>query len=193
VRALVAAVVVSAITIPAAAAGLELAGARGATLSSTPRSRQVDQQTLALASHDVHYIATWLDYSGQYKLQIENMSPVGIVTSVNWVPPPTLRITAITSTQGGTCQVADSGAIACHSQIEPPVCDRGSCSPHHGLLTIYFTAALTGDPPGSSFSDLMWESHVELTGMTRVPPPFTDLPLCRHGQVSTRAKPCARR
>jgi hypothetical protein len=146
---------------------------------------------LAAATPDVHYIVHWLDYNGHYQLQIENLSPIGAVTSLTWVPPPSLRVTAISSSQGGNCTVADSGGISCKAQLRPPSCDAGACESAASIITVKFTAALTGTPPGSTFSDLMWGSFVQVTGMTVEPSSYSDLPRCRKGTLSTRKHPCA--
>jgi hypothetical protein len=134
---------------------------------------------------------------GLYQIEIENTSGIGYINTFNWVPPPNMTITAITSSEGGTCTI-QSGAIACSGGkhgIPPPKC---TCLAG-GSMTVNFTA--TGNSP--IYNGQYWTyfgvvgSWTHITSMTPVPyhipsflTPGVDLPVCKPGQTSTGLSPC---
>ena len=153
------------------------------------RSNQTDAVT----------IFRFLDPSvGKYQIEVQNTSGIGYINTFNWVPPPSMTITAITSSEGGRCTLV-GGDIACvggKKGLAPPKCTCLS----GGEMTVNFTA--TGNAP--TFNGQFWTyygivgSHTDITSMTPVPyhiPSFLssqapDLPLCAKGEKSTSAKPC---
>jgi hypothetical protein len=148
-----------------------------------------------LAYPPVFFTMHWLDFSGHFQAVIQNMTPRGYANAVTWTPPPSITVTAITSSKGGTCHLTADGTVACNGRLAPPTCVRGTCYPSAGSsITITFTAALTGIPPGpgSTFEGLsLIGTSLQVTDMTFLPPSYNDLPLCRKGQSSTKAKPCS--
>jgi hypothetical protein len=137
---------------------------------------------------------------GLYQLEVQNTSGIGYINTFTWNAPDGLTITAVTSSEGGHCQLV-SGAISCTGGgkgITPPGC---TCEPG-GKMTVNFTA--TGNQP--TFADGHWTTYgivgatLQITVMTPVPyhvpsyiptPSTEDLPTCAKGQTSTKAKPCA--
>jgi hypothetical protein len=149
---------------------------------------------------DAVSVVRFLDPSqGKYQLEVENTSGIGYINTFNWVPPASMTVTSITSSQGGRCTVVRN-TISCRGGakgIAPPKCTCLS----GGTMTVNFTA--TGNEP--KFNGTYWTyygivgSYMQITSMTPVPyhiPSFLpstslDLPLCKAGQKSTSAKPCA--
>jgi hypothetical protein len=160
-----------------------LFGVVTAPLSASP-------QALSKATANVHFNVKWLNYSGQYEIQFESLTTLGTVTALDWIPPANLAVAAITDSQGGTCIISTHQGITCQTSLSPPSCSGDTCYPADGLLTVYFTAKLTGIPPGSTFADLFWGSYLQVTGLSPTPATFNDLPLCKRGQVSTRRHLC---
>jgi hypothetical protein len=162
-------------------------------LPGTDSAGSPSPQTLSQASANVHFTVTWLNYSGQYQLQFESLTTLGTVTALTWTPPPSLAVTAITSTSGGICTITATGGISCQTSLSPPPCSGDTCYPARSLLTVDFTASLTGNPPGSTFASLFWGSYLQVTGLTPTSPAFNDLPFCAKGQVSTKHHLCVPR
>jgi hypothetical protein len=146
--------------------------------------------------------------AGKYQVEVDNTSGIGYINSFNWVPPPGLTITAITSSSGGRCTLAPNPVpgggtpmISCvggQKGIAPPKCTCLS----GGKLLVNFTA--TSDHP-PMFNGQYWTyygivgAYTSITAMTPVPYHIpsvlpnqgADLPLCKQGQTSTRAHPCS--
>jgi hypothetical protein len=147
--------------------------------------------------------------AGKYQIEVDNTSGVGYINSFNWVPPPGMTITRITSTEGGRCTIVPnpvpgggSPMLSCvggKKGIAPPKC---TCTTG-GVMLVNFIATSDHAP---SFNGKYWTyygvvgSYTKITAMTPVPyhipsvlptNPGADLPLCKKGQVSTRKSPCA--
>ena len=73
---------------------------------------------------------------GKYQLEVQNTSRMGFIDSFRWVPPPGMKILAVTRSSRGRCEVDSSGAIACTAKLQPPKC---LCRPSGGTLTVDFT------------------------------------------------------
>ena len=148
---------------------------------------------------DAVTIIRYLDpFQGKYQIEVENTSGIGYINTFNWVPPNQMTITAITSSEGGICNLTNN-TISCvggKNGIAPPVC---TCL-HGGIMTVNFTA--TGNLP--HFNGSWWTyygmvgGYLKITSMTPVPyhipsflAPQQDIPLCSKGQTSTQATPCA--
>jgi hypothetical protein len=126
---------------------------------------------------------------------VENTSGVGYIDAFNWVPPTNLTVTGVTSSEGGKCGLV-GGDIRCSGKMAPPKC---TCSAG-GELTVNFTAK--GLEP--TFANGYWTyygivgSYLQIEKVTPVPyhipsaqpEPGADLPLCKKGHASTKAKPC---
>src|SRR5262249_1621433 len=96
---------------------------------------------------DALTVFRFLDPSAdKYQIEVDNTSGVGYINSFNWVPPPGLTITAITSTEGGHCTLVPnpvpgggSPMISCiggKNGIAPPKCTCLSGGP----MRVNFTA-----------------------------------------------------
>jgi hypothetical protein len=132
---------------------------------------------------------------GLYQLDVQNTSGIGYIDSFNWVPPPGMTITAITSTQGGKCVLA-GGDIHCTGKIAPPAC---TCASGGSLLVNFAAKGL--DP---TFANGYWTyygivgAYLQIQTVTSVPyhipsyvaNPYGDLPICKKGQKTTTANPC---
>jgi hypothetical protein len=138
--------------------------------------------------------------AGLYQIEVDNTSGIGYINTFNWVPPPGMTITAVTSSEGGRCHLAN-GMIGCTGAkkgIAPPIC---TCRTG-GKMTVTFRAS--GNGP--TWNGQWWTyygvvgGYTQITSMTPVPyyiPSFlspsaleADVPLCAKGQVATKTKPC---
>jgi hypothetical protein len=175
-----------------------------------PGAKPVSQQQLVtniadpgdtgarIGATDAVTIIRFLDpMKGLYQLEIDNTSGIGYINTFDWVPPPNMTITAITSTEGGHCAL-NNGNISCvggKKGIAPPKC---TCLAG-GSMTVNFTAS--GNSP--VFNGQYWTyygvvgSWTHITSMTPVPyhipsflTPGVDLPICKAGQQSTGTNPC---
>jgi hypothetical protein len=150
----------------------------------------------AVASDVTTVIRTVAPLEGKYEVEFENTSRLGYITSVSFVPPAQMKITAVTATTGGKCRI-DDNVIRCFAAkkgIAPPRC---ACRAG-GSLIVDFTAK--GNLP--TFNGKYWqyygiggETHV--TSMMPVayyiplvPGPGADAPLCEPGTQPTQAHPC---
>jgi len=154
----------------------------------------VDPNSLPKGSADADTVVLLLR-PGLYQLDVENTSGIGFINSFNWVPPPGMTITSITSTKGGKCVLVNSD-IHCTGKVAPPPC---TCSVG-GSLLVNFTA--TGLAP--TFANGYWTyyrivgAYLQIERVTPVPyhiPSYVpnvypDLPVCKKGQKTTTANPC---
>ena len=151
-----------------------------------------------IGATDAVTIVRFLDpMRGLYQIEVDNTSGIGYINTFDWVPPPNMTITAITSTEGGHCAL-NNGNISCvggKKGLAPPKC---TCLAG-GSMTVNFTA--TGNSP--TFNGQYWTyygvvgSWTHITSMTPVPyhipsflTPGVDLPICKAGQKSTGTNPC---
>ena len=164
-----------------------------AAATSAAAAPAVDPNTLGRASADVVAIVRWVS-PGSYQLEVENTSGIGYINAFSWDPPVNLTITAVTSSEGGKCTL-EGGSIECTGKVAPPKC---TCLAG-GSLTVNFTAK--GLEP--TFANGYWTyygfsgARLQIQQMTPVPyhipsalPTYTDLPVCKKGQKSTKARPC---
>jgi len=172
--------------------GVHAATASTRTVAATPPVT-TDPNTLGRASADVVAIVRWVS-PGSYQLEVQNTSGIGYINAFSWDPPINLTITAVTSSEGGRCSLL-GGSIECTGKVAPPKC---TCLAG-GSLTVNFTAK--GLEP--TFANGYWTyygfsaAHLQIQQMTPVPyhipsalPTFTDVPVCKKGQKSTKASPC---
>jgi hypothetical protein len=154
-----------------------------------------------IGATDAVTIIRFLDpVRGLYQIEVQNTSGIGYINTFNWVPPPDMTITAVTSTEGGHCSLVNA-AISCTGGgkgVAPPTC---TCLAG-GSMTINFTA--TGNQP--VFANGYWTyygvigGYTQITSMTPVPyhiPSFIassaeDVPICKAGQSTTTANPCTK-
>jgi hypothetical protein len=127
--------------------------------------------------------------SDQYQIEVDNTNPTKYINSFNWSPPSGMTVTAVTSSEGGKCDVSE-GMIKCRGRLQPPNC---MCV-GQGLI-VNFTA--TGREP--TWMNGYWIHYgvvggLQITGTTPVHVQrFSDAPLCKTGQKSTLTHPCAKR
>jgi hypothetical protein len=174
-------------------AALSLSVGVHAAAAST-REATADPNTLGRGAADAVTVVSFLG-SGRYQLDVQNTSGIGYINQFTWVPPPALTVTAVTSSEGGKCQLV-GGSIQCNGKVAPPSC---TCLPG-GDLTVIFTAK--GLDP--TFANGYWTyygifgAYLQIQQMTPVPYHIPsaipklgqDLPLCKKGQKSTKARPC---
>jgi hypothetical protein len=162
--------------------------------AASTRAAAADPNTLGKGSADAVTVVSFLG-SGRYQLDVQNTSGIGYINQFTWVPPPNLTVTAVTSSEGGKCALV-GGSIRCNGKVAPPncTCEAG------GDLTVIFTA--NGLDP--IFANGYWTyfgivgAYLQIQQMTPVPyhipsvvPKLgADLPLCKKGQKSTKARPC---
>jgi hypothetical protein len=184
-----------AVAVPARAATTKSSKSVTATRAPVPVSIIEDPTGLRGGADSVESIRFLGD--GKYQLEVQNTSDIGYLNTFEWHPPPGMTVTAITSSEGGRCQLR-AGAVACTGGgrgLLPPQC---TCIPG-GFLTVNFTAS--GLEPTVSNGVVthygLVGSYFAITSVTPVPyhipsflGPGADLPVCAKGQVATRAKPC---
>jgi hypothetical protein len=150
--------------------------------------------TLGRGAADAVSIVSFLG-PDRYQLDVQNTSGIGFINQFTWVPPANMTITAVTSSEGGKCKLV-GGSIQCNGKVAPPDC---TCLPG-GDLTVNFTAR--GLEP--TFANGYWTYYgivgasLQIQQMTPVPYHIPsavpklgqDLPLCKKGQTSTKARPC---
>ena len=152
-----------------------------------------DPNTLGKGAADAVTVVRWVS-PGTYQLDVQNTSGIGYINQFTWVPPGSLTVTAITSTEGGKCSLV-GGSIQCNGKIAPPTC---TCLAG-GDLVVTFTAK--GLDP--TFANGYWTyygivgAYLQIQQMTPVPyhipsalPPGQDVPLCKKGQKPTKSSPC---
>jgi hypothetical protein len=122
--------------------------------------------------------------SGTYQVEVDNTNPARYITGFHWTPPGGLTIVTITSTVGGKCRLPGDGTIACTGEAAPPVGGQVNGA----SMIVDFRA--TGLEP--KWMGTYW-THYGVIGAVQVTTGgFSDLPLCKKSQTSTRAHPCAR-
>jgi hypothetical protein len=168
----------------AASSAAEAPGSDGAVRSAPTLTQK--------ATPNVHFIVHWLDYAGHYQLEIENYSQLGTVTGLKWMPPDDLLLSSVDTVRGGACHLTPDGGILCRSDLTASRCDGDTCYPGSGAIIITFTAKLNPAVSGAAFTNLFWGSYLNVTSLAPSLQTFPDLPLCRHGQMSTKTKPCAK-
>src|ERR1700722_14852960 len=82
------------------------------TVSPTPVAN-LAQPDLAdtqgrVGATDAVTIIRFLDpVRGLYQIEVQNTSGIGYINTFNWVPPPDMTTTAVTSTEGGHCSLVN--------------------------------------------------------------------------------------
>jgi len=123
------------------------------------------------------------DSTGKYQVEIDNSNPTRFVSSFDWTPPSGMTVTAVTGSVGGTCNLTSDNIIVCKGLAAPPKSATGM----GGAIIVNFTA--TGRQP--QWTGSYW-IHFGVVGSVQVQTStFSDLPVCKKGQTSTNAKPCA--
>jgi hypothetical protein len=163
-------------------------------LSVGVHSATAADPTLGRGSADAVTVVSFLG-GGHYQLDVQNTSGIGFINQFTWVPPVNLTVIAVTSSEGGKCSLV-GGSIMCTGKVAPPSC---TCEAG-GDLTVNFTAR--GLEP--TFANGYWTyygiigAYLQIQQMTPVPYHIPsalpkiglDLPLCKKGQKSTKARPC---
>jgi hypothetical protein len=177
------------------------ASAQTAATPGQAATQITDPDTLAKAGADVADVVRWLGWtgsnSGVYQLQVQNTTGIGYINSFQWNAPTGLTITAVTSSEGGKCSLANN-AIHCSGNIAPPTC---TCYPGGSLTVNFIASGLTPTYTNGYRTNygIVGES-LQIQSMTPVPyhipsyqAPgiFKDIPLCAKGQKSTKVHPCA--
>ena len=106
--------------------------------------------------------------AGKYQVEVENTSAIGYINTFTWEPSDVITLTAITSSKGGTCHIANNMILCTASKrgIAPPAC---TCRAG-GSMEVNFTA--TGNLP--TFNGRYWTYYgftnkTDVNQMTRVP------------------------
>jgi hypothetical protein len=123
--------------------------------------------------------------SHRYRVTVSNVSAIGFINSLSWVPPAGMTIVNVTGSSSGHCELL-AARISCDGvNLKPPTC---TCRDDGGQIVISFIA---NSDPGL----LAGASRVaSATPVLKVIPGYVqsaDLPSCAQGQVSTAAKPCS--
>lgn len=129
------------------------------------------------------------EIAGKYQVEFDNTNPAKLIDDFKWTPPGGMTISAINSTTGGRCLILE-GIIECKGQWRPASCDSGECI--GGSMKVDFTA--TGKQPTfvqTSYGGY-WNHYGVIGTIVVHTATFSDLPLCKKGQKSTRAHPCTK-
>ena len=162
--------------------------------AASTRTAAADPNTLGRGAGDAVTVVSFLG-SGRYQLDVQNTSGIGYINQFTWVPPPNLLVTAVTSSEGGKCALV-GGSIQCNGKVAPPDC---TCKAGGDLLVTFTAKGL--DP---TFANGYWTyygivgAYLQIQQMTPVPYHIPsavpklglDLPVCKKGQKSTKARPC---
>jgi hypothetical protein len=73
----------------------------------------------------------------RYRLDVVNTSEIGSIDRFKWTAPEGWKITGITKSTGGSCELAADGTIACTGSLHVPKC---LCTRTGGALSVEFTA-----------------------------------------------------
>ena len=123
------------------------------------------------------------EQAGKYQVEIENTNPTRFVSSFNWTPPAGMNVRSITSSIGGKCHLSTDGIITCTGLAAPPDTAEGVGA----SLIVDFVA----DGRQPTWANGYW-IHYGIIGSVQVQmSKFSDLPICKKGQKSTAAHPCA--
>ena len=175
------------------AVGVNAADAATETAAVATADTPIDPNTLGRASGDAVSIVRWIS-PGIYELDVQNTSGIGYINVFTWTPPPAMTVTAVTKTVGGKCSLT-GGYIQCSGKIPPPKCTcSGRRGPHRHLHREGPRADVR-----ERVLDVLRDRRrgLQIRQMTPVPyhipsalPQFSDVPVCKKGQTSTKAKPC---
>ncbi len=143
------------------------------------------------ASDEPYAMVVRILSTDHYQVEVQNTNSTAFIKSFDWSPPSGLTVTAVTGAQGGTCKLDGAGGISCTGKALPATCE--GCV--GASMSVNFTA--TGREP--TFANGYWTYYgvvggVQITGTIPVQKPssFNDEPLCKKGQKSTKAQPCAK-
>jgi hypothetical protein len=159
-----------------------------AASADSPASPPIAANAQALAKVQNTVTLTWVGQHN-WQLYVENTNRSKFINVFDWDPPIGLTIKSITSSEGGTCKVA-GGRIHCSGNIAPLPCN--TCA--GGGMTIDFVglgfdSKWVQTDYGGYWIAYGWQAgNLSVTAVSS----FSDLPACAHGQVSTKAKPCAK-
>jgi hypothetical protein len=136
---------------------------------------------------DVPYAMTVrvLDESaGKYQVDISNANPEKFVSAFNWTPPGGMTVTSIDNAIGGRCHLTSDGIVSCTGAALP----ARSATGMGGDIIVDFTA--TGRQP--TWTGSYWIHYGVIGSVQVTQSTFSDLPVCKKGQTSSGAHPCAK-
>jgi hypothetical protein len=122
------------------------------------------------------------DQAGKYEVEVDNTNPTRFIRSFRWTPPPGIDVTAVDHAIGGHCNV-EGGSIVCTGLAAPPSSVNGVGAP----LIVDFTG--TGRRP--TWANGYWIHYGVVGSVAIQTAKFSDVPICKSGQKSTTARPCA--
>jgi len=185
----------SALALSGSALASSKAAPKPTAISHAASPTPIDPDLTGKSSADAAWSLQWLG-NGKYQLLVQSTSGVGFIDSFDWVAGPGFTITSVTSSSQGKCALVGD-AISCTGSLKPPKC---TCLPG-GSMTIKFTATgdTASDPKGTQEAYGEVGSYIAIKTVTPVPyhipsslnTSSADVPLCKAGQKSTKAKPCA--
>jgi hypothetical protein len=120
----------------------------------------------------------------RYQLDVTNTSEIGSINSFKWTAPQGWKITGITKSTGGTCELADDGTIACKGSLHVPKC---LCTRTGGAVSVEFTANAKQYTVVNGYRvyNSTTGGHVTIDAMTPVPylVPSTRAAQAHHGNL----------
>jgi hypothetical protein len=122
--------------------------------------------------------------AGKYQVEIDNANPERFISAFNWAPPDGLTVVKITGTVGGICHLTTDGLVNCKGLASP----AGSVTTMGGGILVNFTA--TGLQP--TWAGSYWIHHGVVGSVAVTTSTFSDLPVCKKGQTSTKTNPCTK-
>jgi hypothetical protein len=125
-----------------------------------------------------------------WQLYVENASRNAVAISwITWTAPVGLKVEQITNSSGGTCRLA-GGGFECRTQLAPPSCP--TCE-GEGLTVNFKGTGFDGRYVKTSYGGYWVQQGWRPGGAAIIATPgFADVPICKKGQTSTKAKPCAK-
>jgi hypothetical protein len=156
-----------------------LAGLVCGGLATTASAKKPPDQYYVMTIHDLG--------NSHWELGVFNTNPnAKFIGSFWWIPPTGMQITSLERVKGGKCKLGQ-GALTCQGSVAPPSCF--TCV--GASMTMDFTAK-GNEATYVKTSYGGYYIQYGVLGMLNVTSlkSFGDLPTCKAGQRSTKAKPC---
>jgi hypothetical protein len=162
----------------------------------------IDPDTMVRSGADLQTVLAPLG-GNRYRLHVLNSSGIGFINTFHWFPPGGWTIAKVIGSTSGTCTLSGtSGAggnlfptvvlnpeIRCQGiSLKPPTC---TCRGDGGHLDIVFSVTKSSYTAGLMAGSVRIEAGTPVLKIIPSSVQRADIPLCRSGQTSTKAIPCA--
>jgi hypothetical protein len=160
-----------------------------------------DPDSMLRQGQDLQMLVAAIPGTNRYRLTVTNVSSIGFINSFEWYPPTGISLVKVVGSSVGRCvasglhgfggnqfkTVTLNPDVVCSGlNLKPPSC---TCKGDGGVVQITFVATGRIGMPGAARvagATPVFEQIPSYPGAQTSP----DLPVCTHGQVSTRGRPC---